>query len=73
MGRLRRLSGKEVCKILRQNGFSEVRTSGSHVIIQLRSAETTVTVPVPNHSEIKQGTLASIVRQSRLPRSAFED
>jgi len=33
----------------------------------------TVTVPVPNHRELRTGTLLSIVRQSGVPRSAFED
>jgi predicted RNA binding protein YcfA (HicA-like mRNA interferase family) len=33
---------------------------------------TTITVPVPLHKELKTGTLLSIVRQSRVPRSAFE-
>ena len=39
---------------------------------QLRAAEGTTTVPVPDHPEIKIGTLLSIIRQSRLPRSDFE-
>lgn len=40
--------------------------------MQKRSAETTVTVPVPLHSELKQGTLGSIIRQSGVPRKVFE-
>jgi predicted RNA binding protein YcfA (HicA-like mRNA interferase family) len=40
--------------------------------MQRRTANSTVTVPVPDHKEIKPGTLASIIRQSGLPRSAFE-
>ena len=40
--------------------------------MQLRAAEGTTTVPVPDHPEIKIGTLLSIIRQSRLPRSDFE-
>ncbi|MBA3726461.1 MAG: type II toxin-antitoxin system HicA family toxin [Armatimonadetes bacterium] len=72
MGRLRRLSGKECCEILRRSGFQEVRSEGSHIIMQRRADDTTITVPVPNHRELKIGTLASIVRQSRLPRSEFE-
>ena len=40
--------------------------------MQKRENETTVTVPVPNHREIRTGTLQSIIRQSGLPRSAFE-
>jgi predicted RNA binding protein YcfA (HicA-like mRNA interferase family) len=31
-----------------------------------------ITVPVPDHPEIRIGTLASIVRQSGVPRSEFE-
>ena len=32
----------------------------------------TTTVPVPDHHELKIGTLLSIIRQSGLPRSEFE-
>lgn len=72
MGKLRRLSGKEVCTVLEENGFARVRQRGSHVIMQKRAAGSTITVPVPNHRELRVGTLQSIVRQSRLPRSLFE-
>jgi predicted RNA binding protein YcfA (HicA-like mRNA interferase family) len=40
--------------------------------MQKRSRDTTITVPVPLHSELKRGTLMSIVRQSGLPRTLFE-
>ena len=40
--------------------------------MQLRTADSTVTVPVPDHDELRIGTLLSIVRQSRLPRTLFE-
>jgi len=53
-------------------GFFNVRQKGSHVIMQQKTGGTTITVPVPNHSEIKIGTLLSIIRQSRLPRELFE-
>ena len=72
MGRLRVLSGEEVCAILAREGFREVRRRGSHVVMQKRAEETTLTVPVPDHRELRMGTLASIIRQSRLPRSLFE-
>lgn len=41
--------------------------------MQRRIEGSTVTVPVPMHRELKIGTLASIIRQSRLPRSEFEN
>jgi predicted RNA binding protein YcfA (HicA-like mRNA interferase family) len=72
LGRLRTFSGKQLCAVLTQHGFAQVRQRGSHVIMQKRSAETTVTVPVPDHPEIKIGTLLSIIRQSGLPRGLFE-
>lgn len=72
MGKLRILSGKEVCKILFANGFKEVRQRGSHIILQKKIEDSTITVPVPNHSEIKTGTLKSIIRQSGVERDQFE-
>jgi predicted RNA binding protein YcfA (HicA-like mRNA interferase family) len=59
--------------ILAAHGFQEVRRRGSHVVMQRRTADTTVTVPVPNHKALKPGTLASIIRQSQLPRGLFEE
>lgn len=72
MGKLRVLSGTEVCKILRSHGFVNVRQRGSHVVMQLSTKGTTRTVPVPDHRELRMGTLMSIIRQSGLPRSLFE-
>ncbi|WNZ23139.1 type II toxin-antitoxin system HicA family toxin [Leptolyngbya sp. NK1-12] len=72
MGRLRVLSAQEVCRILEQHNFVKVRQRGSHIIMQKRTETSTITVPVPNYSEIRMGTLQSIIRQSGLPRSLFE-
>lgn len=73
MPRLRVLSGKEVCQILKQNGFMEVRQKGSHIVMQKKmGGNSTITVPVPNHKELKKGTLRSLIRQSQLPKSHFE-
>ena len=72
MGKLLIFSGKEICAILAKHGFVEVRQRGSHVIMQKQLEESTITVPVPNHSEIRIGTLQSIIRQSGISRSKFE-
>lgn len=72
MGRLRALSGKEVCAILARHDFREVRQRGSHIIMQKWVDDSTITVPVPNHPELRIGTLHSIIRQSRIPRAEFE-
>lgn len=72
LGKLRVFSGAEVCALLVANGFNEVRRRGSHVVMQKRTPESTITVPVPDHKELRIGTLQSIIRQSQLPRSLFE-
>jgi len=64
------LSGKAACKILADHGFTQVRQRGSHIIMQKALPGTTITVPVPNHKELRTGTLRSIIRQSGL---AVED
>ncbi|OGU30128.1 MAG: hypothetical protein A2X67_13040 [Ignavibacteria bacterium GWA2_55_11] len=72
MGRIRILSGREVCAILEEHGFAEVRQRGSHIVMQKRTETSTITVPVPNHKEIRIGTLKSIIRQSQLAQKDFE-
>ncbi|MBM3776532.1 MAG: addiction module toxin, HicA family [Acidobacteria bacterium] len=73
MGKLRVLSGADVCDILRRSGFHEVRQQGSHSIMQ-RKLENggTITVPVPMHRTLRRGTSASIVRQPGLAKALFD-
>jgi predicted RNA binding protein YcfA (HicA-like mRNA interferase family) len=73
LGRLRVLSGNDVGAILKAHGFSVARTRGSHAVYQRRTEAGTTTVPVPLHRTLKRGTLASILRQSGLPKALFEE
>jgi predicted RNA binding protein YcfA (HicA-like mRNA interferase family) len=73
MGKLRVLSGREVCRILQQHGFVEVRRRGSHIVMQRRTDANSVTVPIPDHRELAIGTLQSIIRQSGVARAEFEE
>ena len=61
-----------MCRLLKSQGFREVRQRGSHRMMQLRKGETTRTIPVPMHEDLKPGTLGSIIRQSGLDKSLFE-
>lgn len=72
MGKLRVLSDKQVCTILSRFGFIQVRQRGSHIVMQYSTDERTITVPVPDHAELRIGTLQSIIRQSGIPRTEFE-
>ena len=72
MPKLRVLSGKAMCQILSKYGFVEVRRRGSHIVMQRGEAGSTTTVPVPDHRELRIGTLQSIIRQSGIQKSEFE-
>ena len=61
-----------MCQIMSRHGFEQVRQKGSHMIMQKRERGATITVPVPDHDELRMGTLLGIIRQSGLPRSLFE-
>ncbi len=67
MGRLRVLSGREVCPILAQHGFEQVRQRGGHVVMQKRMHDSTITVPVPDHPELRTGTLLPSFASPVLP------
>lgn len=45
MGKLRVLSAAEVCRILAENGFVQVRQRGSHIIMQSKLPDTTSMLP----------------------------
>ena len=72
MGKLRVLSGREACRILERHGFAEIRRRGSHMVMQRRTQQGSVTVPVSDHAELAFGTLLAIIRQSGVFRSEFE-
>jgi predicted RNA binding protein YcfA (HicA-like mRNA interferase family) len=62
------LSGREVCALLAEHGFVEVRHRGSHVVMQRREASGTTTVPVPDHKELRSAAVDhSAVRSSAQP------
>ncbi|MEE8346328.1 MAG: type II toxin-antitoxin system HicA family toxin [Dehalococcoidia bacterium] len=63
MTKLPTLSGKEVATRLEKAGFVFVRQVGSHLILR-RQEPTGLTVTVPDHKELKKGTLKNILRQA---------
>ncbi|WP_224408443.1 MULTISPECIES: type II toxin-antitoxin system HicA family toxin [Chromatiaceae] len=49
-----------MCGILENHGFIKARQRGSHIVMQKQVPGSTITVPVPDHKEIRAGTLFSI-------------
>lgn len=66
------MSGRDARKVLEKHGFIFVRQKGSHMIMQKQEDGSTRTVPVPDHRELRTGTLLGIIRQAGLPRELFE-
>jgi predicted RNA binding protein YcfA (HicA-like mRNA interferase family) len=53
LAKLRILSGREVCRMLAQHGYEEIRQRGSHIIMQKKTEDSTITIPVPNHKVLR--------------------
>ena len=66
MPKLKRLSGKELIKILERFGFEVISQKGSHVRLQrvLDGKEQRITIPLHGAIEIKLGTLSRIYKQA---------
>jgi predicted RNA binding protein YcfA (HicA-like mRNA interferase family) len=67
MPKLPRISGSEIVRALQHLGFEVARQRGSHIIMR-RDASGCV---VPNHREVKVGTLAGVLRQAGVSAEEF--
>ncbi len=63
MPRLKKLSGKEVVKILLSFGFEVAGQRGSHIKLKRLISEAQQTLTIPMHDELDVGTLHAIYRQ----------
>lgn len=61
MNRLPVISGRTLVKVLQGRGFGFVRQKGSHMMMR-RVQPPGITVPVPDHKELRPGTLRGILR-----------
>jgi predicted RNA binding protein YcfA (HicA-like mRNA interferase family) len=72
MPKLAGFSGKETISILQKSfGFLFVSQKGSHVKLRKNIDDRTVTVIVPDHKELSQGTLRNILRQALIESDDF--
>jgi predicted RNA binding protein YcfA (HicA-like mRNA interferase family) len=62
------LSGKEIVRALEKLGFHVARQSGSHILMK-RNEKGCV---VPNHKEVKVGTINGILRQAAISPEEFQ-
>lgn len=57
-------SGKEVIRALRRIGYAVDHQRGSHIF--LHNLERNISIVIPNHKELRKGTLHSILKKANL-------
>ena len=67
MPKLPVVSSAEAIQALERLGFSVVRQRGSHIVLRKGSSGCVV----PNHKELKTGTLAGILKQADVSPDEF--
>ena len=69
---LKKISGKECVKILcNKFGFKVVRQKGSHIVLRKEAPDGAVGTVVPNHAELKIGTLKGVLELAKVDEDEF--
>ena len=69
MPKLPRVSGAQAVRALERLGFAVARQRGSHIVMRRGSTGCVV----PNHRELKTGTLAGVLKQAGVSVEDFTD
>jgi predicted RNA binding protein YcfA (HicA-like mRNA interferase family) len=67
MPKLPVISGQQAVRALQRLGFEVARQRGSHIVMRRAGAGCVV----PNHAEIKQGTLHGVLKQAGVSTEEF--
>ena len=72
MRTLKKISGKECIKILcNKFGFVVKRQTGSHIVLRKETHTGAIGTVVPNHKELKIGTLKGILELAKIKEEDF--
>ncbi|MBR1942806.1 type II toxin-antitoxin system HicA family toxin [bacterium] len=63
---MKNITGKSLCKILKENGWELVRISGYHHIFTKIGEDAKIVVPVHGNKTIKTGLLKAILKTAGL-------
>ncbi len=63
---MKNITGKQLCKILEDNGWKLLRISGSHHVYAKADEEARIVVPVHSNKEIKRGLLRAVLKTAGL-------
>ena len=74
MSKLKKISGKECVKILcNKFGFYMARQRGSHIVLKKEIEGKTTGTSVPNHKELKVGTLKNVLELAKVEEEKFAE
>lgn len=73
MSKLPVVSGPETIRALERIGYEVVRQRGSHLRLRHPSDSDRKPVTLPNHAELKAGTLRAILRDANLTVDVFRE
>ena len=61
------ISGQEILKILKKEGFVVISQKGSHIKVRKENPPAEkITLIIPNHKTLKRGTLRAILKQANI-------
>ena len=66
------ISGRHMCRVLEQHGWSLVRIKGSHHAFRKPDSIMTIVVPVHGNRDLKLGTQHGIMKDSGLTDADLE-
>lgn len=69
MSKIDNLSSTDVIKVLLKIGYNIIRQKGSHILLKNKNNKLIV---VPNHKNLKIGTIFQIIKSTGLDKKEFE-
>jgi predicted RNA binding protein YcfA (HicA-like mRNA interferase family) len=63
---MKSISGKQLCKIVEQRGWTLQRVTGSHHIYENSQSSQILSIPVHRNQDLKMGTLRALMKIARL-------
>lgn len=66
------ISGRRMCRVLEQHGWSLVRIKGSHHAFRKPDSTMTIVVPVHGNHDLKPGTQHGIMKDAELTDADLE-
>lgn len=67
------VSGRQLIVALTRDGYEEVRRKGSHVRLRHATDTTRQPLTVPDHKELKAGTLRAVLRDAGISPERFAE